>query len=227
MERSRVMGHPLWIVIIGLAAWVSGCEPPPEAARSEQVLSALELDAGKAASAGQGMTGDGDGAPVQPGPPADPPPGIPAEPAPGIPDGAGAQPSGPPGGPPGPGGGAPPPPAGPTVTIRGTVSFADYAGGGIQLDLMDGPNTGPTGKHPKVVQLERLQKPGPFEVKVPKGFGDLYLTAFNDADENGRPDREDPRGDYAGNPLSVGDEDIAGIDLVLKVEQVPPPPEGF
>ena len=199
-----------------------GCQPETSSSQGETVLSGNQMMSAQSNLSGS-FEPASDGPPpveqLEPGVPEDPKPGIPDEPPP--PGGAGA--AGGQGPPPGP----PPAPTGPSVLVKGTVEFEGYTGGPIQIDIMDGPSTGPSGSQPKVVTLERLDKPGEFEIRVAANAGEIYLQAFNDADENGRPDREDPRGEFSDNPVEVEDEDVAGVLLTLSVEKQPPPPGGF
>lgn len=211
----------LWLLMTLPLVALPGCEPEDRGRRQEAVLSASELANGAAKADNPGMMGaGGDGPPgsIEPGVPEEPEPGVPDDPPPSGAGGAGDA-SGPPPG--------PPPPSGPQITLKGEIRYEGYTGGGIQIDVMDGPSAGPKGAQPKVIQLERLSAPGPFTLRLSQGIGDIYVVAFNDADENGRPDREDPRGAYDGNPISIGEDDISEIVLNLAVEEVPPPPSGF
>jgi len=204
--------RPQALVPIFIALTMLGCEP--ETGNSEEVILGAEGLAAMGGSAPQSGPGEyrDPNAAAQPGVPEDPAPGVPDEPPP-------------PGGPAGmaqPG----PPQTGPTITLRGEILHADYTGGSIQIDLMNGPSSGPSGSQPQVIRLERLSGPGPFEIRVPVNSGDVYLNVFNDADQNGRPDREDPRGSWEDNPIEVEDEDIDGLQVHLTVDIPPPPPGG-
>ncbi len=112
------------------------------------------------------------------------------------------------------------------VKISGTVVYSDYKAGLIQIDVSDkgmfGGNNRAT--RPKIITLYRMDKPGPFEMEVAANTGEIWISAYNDADRNGRPTRGEPRGTAKGNPYKVGTEDITGVEIVLAPERIPPPP---
>ena len=135
---------------------------------------------------------------------------MPEEPTPGDP------------GQPPPGGGAhaegeiPPPQGVETVTISGRVTVVDYQRGPITLDVFDGDHTAIGGDRPNVVARRVLQAPGDFELVVAKGTP-VWLSAFNDADGDGRPSRKEPFGSHAGNPIKT-EGDVTGLELSLKIK---------
>jgi hypothetical protein len=167
------------------------------------------------------------GGPKEPGKdvsPEEPKPGKPDEPPPPKADANGELP------PPPEGGdiplGAPPLPEGVKgVKLKGTVTYADFKGGLIQIDVSDrGSRNGQRGAQPKIIQLFRMEKPGPFELEVPENQGEVWLSAYNDADKNGRPSREEPRGAASGNPFKIGTQEVTGVEIKLEKEKIPPPP---
>lgn len=125
--------------------------------------------------------------------------------------------------------GSPPLPEGVKgVTLRGTVEFAGYQKGLIQIDVMDSISKGPSAKnHPQILRLHRMEKPGTFEIQVVAGQGPVYLNAYNDANQDGAPSRDEPSGTCAQNPVEVKDGDIEGLQIILKKEVIPPPPGRF
>ncbi len=112
------------------------------------------------------------------------------------------------------------------VKISGTVTFDDYKKGLIQIDVSDKGMFGRGGRatRPKIITLYRMEKPGPFELEVAANSGEVWLSAYNDADQNGKPTRGEPRGTATGNPYKVGTEDITGVEIILTPERIPPPP---
>ncbi len=90
-----------------------------------------------------------------------------------------------------------------TVTAEGT--------GPVDLDFRAPAPESESGK----VALGKLSlpAPGPWELEVPVGFGELLLDAFHDLGNDG-PTVDDP---YAWLSLEVGEENQAGIDLSLEV----------
>jgi hypothetical protein len=152
----------------------------------------------------------GQGAAPSPADPGAPAPGDPGAPSPGVPD----QPTpGVPGS------------DGPSVALAGTVQVEDWGGGPIRIDIFDGDQQAAAGssKRPSVVAQARLEKPGPFEVRVPVGTTNVWIGGFADENRNGRPDPRDPSGWFGGNPVSV-DGDQSGITLQLR--SAPPPGGG-
>ena len=152
----------------------------------------------------------GQGTPPEAVTPGEPAPGDPGQPAPGTPE----QPR--PGAP-----GS----DGPSVAVSGTISVEGWSGGPIRIDIFDGDQLAAAGstKRPSVVAQAKLERPGPFEVRVPVAAGRVWVGAFADENRNGRPDPRDPSGWYGSNPVSV-DEDRSGV--ILQLSAAPPPGGG-
>ena len=111
------------------------------------------------------------------------------------------------------------------VTVEGMVVFADYKQGDIQIDVGDRPQAGgPSGAHPKILQLYRMEKPGPFKFEVPAEQGEVHLSAYNDENGDGKPSREEPRGQAKDGAVKVGKKPVQGITIELKRDRIPPPP---
>lgn len=165
-------------------------------------------------SAGRGAAGIPDQAPT-PGPSSSIPPNNSSPGDPNEPPPSGQMPLG----------SAPLPAGTVAVTVEGTVIFADYKQGDIQIDVGDRPQAGgPTGEHPKILQLYRMEKPGPFKFEVPAGQGEVHLSAYNDENGDGKPSREEPRGQAKEGAVKVGKEPVKGITIELKRDRIPPPP---
>jgi len=201
------------VAALGLAP---GCGEDPILARAddERADEATEK-AGGAGPAGPGRAAQpapgraGEPPPGQAGDPTtrraeDPPPGIPEEPTPGDP-----------GSPPPPGGAQPePPPNVPRTTVSGVIVYDGYRAGPIRIDVFDGDQRD-FSRHPGVVAWADLAAPGPFAVLVPTETKKVWISAFNDANLNGRPDDDDPRGYHEKSPVAVDQGDIEGIVVTL------------
>ena len=98
------------------------------------------------------------------------------------------------------------------ITVSGTLVVDEGVTGVVDIDCFspnaDDPNT------KELVNKVKVHQPGAYSMKVPKDFGKLVLEAFIDSDGDG-PDDSDARGEYAGNPLIIGAEDISGVDIEL------------
>lgn len=248
-SRSWRMLNAGWLLglgAIGLSLGSSGCKQEDVAPQQARSADALTDAAGKAPAGDSGASGAGEGAgekvdgksadsmgsggpggapaggasdapPVEnpePGKPDQPPP--PAKGTDGLP---------PPSGDDIPMGSAPLPEGVKGVKIKGSVTFKDYKAGHIQIDVADrGMNGGGRGAQPKIIQLYRMEKPGAFEIDVPAGQGSVFLSAYNDENQDGKPEREEPRGSASGNPYTIKDVDLTGVELTLAREKIPAPP---
>lgn len=192
-----------------------GCGRDPILDRAESLDAAAEAPAPPAApAAAPARPAPRELAAPTPGVPAEPPPGDPSEPGPGRPDA------------PAPGVPEEPRPGaahgGPTVALSGRVTVEGGIEGTVRIDVFDGDQraAAASGTPPKVVAQARLEQAGPFSVAVPQGAGAVWVGGFVDQNGNGRPDREEPAGWLATNPLPTAG-DRSGLELVLRVE--PPP----
>ncbi len=215
-------------VFAALALLVScGCGDDPILARADQERAEEGGQAGEVKPPPGAAHPPGQGQPSQPQPgepgqpppgaAAQPPPGEPGQPPPGVPDEpAPVAPEGP-----GPEAAVPgDPPEGPSVVLRGEVRYADYRGGKVRVDVFDGDQLDRT-KRPGVVGWADLSGPGPFELTVPASTGEVWLSAFNDANSDGRPGHEDPTGFFGGNPLRLGSEAFDGLVIELRYNPRP------
>lgn len=204
---------------------MSGCADDPILARADEER-AEEIEAGPSSASGDGVTPP-PGATNQPSPgqaavpvpadPSKPPPGAPAQPAPGIPE----EPQ--PAAPGAPGGAAiqpETPDEGPTTVLSGEVRYADYRRGPVRIDIFDGDQRDFSAR-PRVVGKAELSGPGAFEITVPRSVGEVWISAFNDADSDNKPDQDDPTGFCAGNPVQLDRDEIG--KLVIELEYNPPP----
>ncbi len=123
-------------------------------------------------------------------------------------------------------GGVPLPEGTAGVKVSGTVVYSDYKTGLIQIDVSDKGmfGGGSRAARPKIISLYRMDKPGAFEMEVAANSGEIWISAYNDADRNGKPTRGEPRGNATGNPYKVGTENITGVEIILAPEKIPPPP---
>lgn len=105
------------------------------------------------------------------------------------------------------------------TTIKGEVVIEGYQEGLIQIDITkaaDGPQ--------KPVTNLRLEKPGPFEIYVPKNLGKTQITAILDIKKDG-PGREDPRGEPSENPLTIKADGVEGLVITIdmaNIQSTPP-----
>lgn len=209
------------LIGLGVLCTMLGCGKPEGEPLSSDKLTEKTAQTGaetrgekSAGKEGAGAAGIPDAAPTEAVgssiPPNNTSPGEPGEPPP-----AGQVPLG-----------AAPLPAGTVaVIVEGTVVFSDYKQGDIQIDVGDKPQAGgPTGAHPKILQLYRMEKPGPFKFEVPADQGEVHLSAYNDENGDGKPAREEPRGQATAGAVKVGKDGIKGITIELKRDRIPPPP---
>jgi hypothetical protein len=105
------------------------------------------------------------------------------------------------------------------VTLSGTIRFVGAAEpvGTLMMEInvdpgADNPAAGP-------IHVQELEGLGDWAVQVPEDLGPIMIIAYFDADMNG-PNPEEPKGHYD-PPLSVGSEDIPGIDFMV-TDEVPP-----
>ncbi len=149
-----------------------------------------------------------------PGAPEQPLPGVPEDPTPGAPGAPGA---------PGeevvtPGA----PTQGPTVTLKGEVRYRDHQAGKVRVDVFDGDQRD-FSERPGVVGWAELTGPGTFEIQVPQSAGKVWLSAFNDANSDGKPGHGDPTGYLEANPVTLDDDIVSGLIITLEYN---PRPEG-
>lgn len=203
--------------LLSLLPLLGACGQDPILERAEQEA-ASEVPAGAPSASPTGS----------PRPPSGEPAPAPPTPQPG-PAATGLDPSLAPGGAPAPGGEPPAgtapagDPVGPSVLLSGRVVYGGYTGGTLRVDVFDGDQTDLT-KRPRVVAMQQVSRPGPFQVSVPQDSGKVWISAFNDANQNNRPDPQDPTGFCDCNPVVVGREAVTDIQITLQSR--PPPGEG-
>ncbi len=225
----------------------AGCGPDPILEAAEALSKAEAPSSKSAPSSGPVPGQPGDAGAVQPGEenmtpgvPEEPEPGVPEEPEP-APPGAESMPKPPPDGdgvpeepkpgtpeepeaaPPGSPGGAAhagkeggQEDAGPQVIVRGVVNWEDGPGK-VRIDLFDGDQRNVSGPRPKVVGVHELGGLGPFNVSVPVSADRIWLGAYRDTNDNKRPDKGEPFGWYARNPIHL-DDVPARIDVRIESE---------
>ena len=98
------------------------------------------------------------------------------------------------------------------ITLRGTLTAPEHAAATIDIDVFAVDPQGHGGRR----YLGKIKTgPGSWSLQAPRNFGQIELEAVIDEDADG-PTPGDPRGGYAGNPLTVGSEDIDGVDIVVQ-----------
>ncbi|MBM76037.1 MAG: hypothetical protein CMK59_11605 [Proteobacteria bacterium] len=100
------------------------------------------------------------------------------------------------------------------IVISGKIIVENWSGKSIRIDIFDGNQQALKGPRPSVVKVEYQDKPGLFSVSVPSSQTPLWIGAYIDEDEDGKPGPKDPFGWYEQNPIS-SDKDTNGIQLVL------------
>jgi hypothetical protein len=158
--------------------------------------------------------------PAPPGSPGALAPGIPEEPAPGDPNT-----------PPPPGGATPLQPLpgsgglvvrGPSVDVSGLVAYEGWRTGKVKITAFDGDHSAASNKHPKVVGIAEIDRPGAFSMKVPASVGQIYVEASVDEDDDGRPGPLDPQGQADRFPVTVGTDPIDDLTITLQRREPPP-----
>jgi hypothetical protein len=104
-----------------------------------------------------------------------------------------------------------PPPVPPMpVKLSGKVLCASCPGGvGIQIFGPGGAGVG------GLLLAVLLDAPGPYSIDLPDGFGEANLYGFVDSDKDGTPDPGVDLVPCPKNPVTVGQEDIEGLDIDL------------
>ena len=120
----------------------------------------------------------------------------------------------------------PPPPPNPKdgefITISGTIEANNPNNRSIRIDIFDGDQRNIGGKRPSVVVSTTVDAGPEFEIFLPKKNQMLWVGAYIDEDENGRPGPLDPSGWYAENPIS-GEENHSRVFLTLGIPNDAPP----
>lgn len=96
------------------------------------------------------------------------------------------------------------------VQIRGTLRYAGEHL--VDLDLFKIDPASPGGRS---IAGKLKVKPGEYSFAAPRDFGQMEIEAFVDIDGDG-PSANDPVGRYADNPLTVGSDDLSGIDIEIE-----------
>ena len=111
---------------------------------------------------------------------------------------------------------------GPFITISGTVNVEGWSGKKVRIDIFDGDQRNIGGQRPSVIISKTLSKIGSFDIDLPQSDTQLWIGAYIDEDEDGRPGPQDPSGWYASNPVSAS-KDHSGITVNLNVPDAPSP----
>ncbi len=96
------------------------------------------------------------------------------------------------------------------VEVSGTVRYDGDADGTVRLDVL----TLEEGQPPALAHTVQLDRPGGFELDVPKSYGDIHVVAFIDLAGDG-PSPGDPAGAVS---VDVGDEDLSGVEILISDE---------
>jgi len=102
------------------------------------------------------------------------------------------------------------------IQIQGTIKTTNWSGKSIRIDIFDGDQQKIGGKRPSVVATRRIKKLENFSISIPEKSPKIWIGAYIDEDEDGRPGGNDPSGWYEGNPIS-GKKDHRNI--IIKLEK--------
>ena len=120
----------------------------------------------------------------------------------------------------------PPPPPNPKdgdfVIFKGIIEANNPNQRPIRIDIFDGDQQNIGGKRPSVVVSTTVESGNRFEIFLPKKEQQLWVGAYIDEDNDGRPGPMDPSGWYSGNPLS-GSTDQQSIVIQLGIPNDAPP----
>jgi len=98
----------------------------------------------------------------------------------------------------------------PYVSISGRVVYDQFVKGDIELYWTSILNIGGP-PDPRFQQgLTYLAKPGPYRLKVPRNFGNIYICARN------KGSMHESFAYFISEPISIGLEDLNRYDIVLK-----------
>lgn len=89
------------------------------------------------------------------------------------------------------------------VKLSGTMEYAGTVTGSTRIDLLS--------KEGRLVHVMTLDAVGPWEVEVPKDYGEIKVSAFIDTDGNG-PSTYEPAGEAT---ATIGQEPVAGVVVKL------------
>jgi len=107
-----------------------------------------------------------------------------------------------------------------TVTLSGTVTYADWTEGGMVVDVYVGAD--PVPLWPASDYSATFAEMGAWSIEVPADLGEVWIAGFNDEDGDGGhrwwTSPTEPTGAYADNPVTVGVTDISGIDFTIAPE---------
>lgn len=94
------------------------------------------------------------------------------------------------------------------VKLSGEFTYAGTAQGSYRVDFFQVGNDG----RPMILHALKLEKPGPWEMEVPKGLGKVNLLAFVDAEGNG-PQMAEPSALL--RDVEVGQEPLATLNFAV------------
>lgn len=105
------------------------------------------------------------------------------------------------------------------VVLSGVVSYDGDVEGQARVEILQSTDDE---SPPSLLHAVNLDALGPWSVIAPRDLGAVRVVAYIDTDQNG-PSPLEPMAQPA-EPVVVGTEDIAGIDLVLALDPNATPP---
>lgn len=102
-----------------------------------------------------------------------------------------------------------------SITISGTIFYDDYNQGEIFIGAFENSDLlKPPGE---TIDAVLLWAPGAYSLTIPANYGEIWIAAINDANNDGVLDiGGEPAGRYARNPLAVGTQDIEDVNITLQ-----------
>ena len=97
---------------------------------------------------------------------------------------------------------------GETITLSGVTSYRGETNGNIVMEVLQNANNSP---YPTLMQQQKLDEIGPFEIKVPKDTANLVLMIYMDTTGDQASD-DDPKGYYN---FAAGSANIENITVEL------------
>lgn len=103
------------------------------------------------------------------------------------------------------------------IKISGKINFSDYQNGAITIIVRREVSGEPA-------FVKTIPRPGGYTIEIPQNLGFVYISAVNLKEGATKQSGDTPLGEFRGNPIYVGDEDIKDIDIVITKPSPKPKP---